>query len=214
MKRIFLIAAVYLFVSVAAQAAPAQGAGNIKLAAPSKDNVLLQILKNRSSQREFDSRDLSIQELSDLLWAACGVNRPESEKRTAPSAMDMREIDIYCATSKGLYLYDAKNSQLVLVTKTDIRELTGRQPFVKDAPLNLIYVADFSKMSRLSQEDRDFYAATDTGFISENVYLYCASSGLATVVRGLFDHAALEKAMGLGKDQKAILAQTVGFPKK
>lgn len=186
----------------------------VKLAAPriDKDHPFLEVLKNRSTRREFSTRDLSLQELSDLLWAADGINRPESGKRTAPSAMDMQEIDIYVATAKGLYLYDAKNALLVMKITGDIREITGRQPFVKDAPVNLIYVADFSRMSRLSAEARDFYAAADTGFISENVYLYCSSSGLATVVRGLFDRAALEKAMRLRPDQRVILTQTVGYP--
>ncbi|MCX5713778.1 MAG: SagB/ThcOx family dehydrogenase, partial [Candidatus Omnitrophica bacterium] len=168
----------------------------------------------RSSQREFSAQDLTLQEVSNLLWAACGVNRPESGKRTAPSSMNMQEIDIYVVLARGLYLYDATNNAMVLLIKGDMRELTGKQPFVKDAPVNLIYVADFSKMSQLSPEVKNFYAATDTGFISENVYLYCSSAGLATVVRGWFDRSALEKGMGLRKDQKVILTQTVGFPKK
>ena len=92
--------------------------------------------------------------------------------------------------------------------------MTGRQPFAADAPVNLIYVADLSKMSKLSEEDRNFYSATDTGFISENVYLYCAGAGLVTVVRGAVDRPALAKAMGLRTDQKIILAQTVGYPKQ
>jgi SagB-type dehydrogenase family enzyme len=188
----------------------------VKLPPPQIDQTrpLMQILKNRSSQRDFSSQELTEQQLSDLLWAACGVNRPESGKRTAPTAMDMQEIDVYIAVAKGLYLYDAQSHALILVKALDLRSVTGKQPFVKDVPLNLIYVADFSKMSRLSGEDRNFYAATDTGFISENVYLYCASAGLATVVRGWFDRSALEKEMGLRPDQKVILTQSVGHPKK
>jgi nitroreductase len=145
-----------------------------------------------------------------MLWAACGINRPDSGHRTAPSARDMQEIDIYVARADGLYLFDAKENMLMLVLAEDIRASTGKQSFVKDAPINLIYVADLSKMGA----DMDFYAATDTGFISENVYLFCASSGLATVVRGFIDKPALAKAMKLRPDQKIILAQTVGYPKK
>jgi nitroreductase len=126
--------------------------------------------------------------------------------------MNMQEIDIYVVKSDGVYLYDALANQLLPIISEDIRELTGKQSFVKDAPVNLIYVADFSKMSKGSGEDKDFYAAADTGFISQNVYLYRASVGLNTVVRGSVDKEALGEAMKLRPEQKIILAQTVGYP--
>lgn len=172
----------------------------------------MEALAKRTSSREFSPRELPDYILSDLLWAAAGVNRPESGLRTAPSSMNMQEIDMYVALSTGLYRYDAAAHRLMPVVSADIRALTGSQPFVKDAPVNLIYVADTAKMSNMAPEDADFYAATDTGFISENVYLYCASTGLATVVRGWIDRRALHKAMKLRPDQKIILAQTVGYP--
>jgi len=143
-----------------------------------------------------------------------GLNRPELGGRTAPSASNSQEMDIYVAMADGLYLYDAKAHLLKPVLADDIRALTGRQAFVKDAPLNLIYVSDLSKMTRAAPEDRDFYAAAHTGFISQNVYLFCASEGLATVIRASIDRPALAKAMGLRRDQKITLAQTVGYPKK
>lgn len=174
---------------------------------------LMQALKERKSQREFSSKELPIQVLSDLLWAANGINRPEISHHTAPTSMNMQEIDIYVVKSDGAYLYDAKTNDLIQIVSGDIRSLTGSQPFVKEAPLNLVYVADLSKMSRISIQEKDFYSATDTGFISQNVYLFCSSSGLATVVRGWVDKAALAKALKLRKDQKIILAQTVGYPK-
>lgn len=172
---------------------------------------LMQALKVRKSSREFSPRQLPLQMLSDLLWAADGINRPKTGFRTAPSAKNMQEIDIYVAKSEGLYLYDAAGNMLVPLSAQDLRGMTGQQPFVKDAPVNLIYVAD---LSRMEPQDASFYAPADTGFISENVYLFCASFGLATVVRGSIDREVLAKAMNLRPDQKIILAQTVGYPKE
>jgi SagB-type dehydrogenase family enzyme len=175
---------------------------------------LMQVLKDRQSSREFSSQKLSPQVLSNLLWAAFGVNRPESGKRTAPSAMNWQEIDIYVATQDGLYLYDAKANALNLVLNQDVRAATGQQPFVKDAPLNLVYVANLAKTGRVGGEDQILYTAADTGFIAQNVYLFCASEGLAVVVRGSVDRVALARLIKLRPDQKIILAQTVGYPKK
>lgn len=188
----------------------------IQLMSPQTDGgrPLMQVLKDRSTSRSFGSEKLPIQVLSNLLWAAFGINRPDSGNRTAPSAMNSQEIDIYVAEADGLYVYDAKAKYLRPILSEDIRALTGRQPFVAEAPLNLIYVADYSRMTKASQEDKDLYSAADTGFISENVYLFCASEGLATVVRGSVDRVALAQAMKLRPDQKIILAQTVGYRKK
>ena len=194
----------------------AQGLKPIRLLQPQMDGgrPLMQVLKDRKTSRAFSSEKLPMQVLSNMLWAAWGVNRPESGKRTAPSAMNWQEIDVYVALADGLYLYDAKAHILKLVLAEDIRVATGPQPFVKDAPVNLIFVSDFSKMGNAPADQKDFYSATDTGFISQNVYLYCASEGLATVVRGYVDRPALAKVMKLRPDQKVILAQTVGYPKK
>ena len=187
----------------------------IKLLAPQLEGgkSLMQALMERKSLREFSSKELPLQVISDLLWAANGINRLNSGHRTAPSAMNMQEIDIYLAKADGLYLFDAKQNMLMPVVGEDIRALTGKQSFVKDAPLNFIYVADLSRMGKTSGADADFYASADTGFISENVYLYCASAELSTVVRGMIDKPALAKAMKLRSDQKIIFAQTVGYLK-
>jgi len=174
---------------------------------------LMQVLKDRKTSRAFSSEKLPMQVLSNMLWAAWGVNRPDG-KRTAPSARNWQEIDVYVALADGLYLYDAKANILKPILAEDIRAATGGQSFVKDAPVNLIFVSDFSKMGNAPADQKDFYSATDTGFISQNVYLYCASEGLATVVRGYVDRPALAKVMKLRPDQKVILAQTVGYPKK
>ncbi len=175
---------------------------------------LMQALKERKTTRAFSSEPLPMQVLGDMLWAACGVNRPETGHRTAPTARNWQQIDVYVALEQGLYLYDAKTHTLQPVLAKDIRAETGPQPFVKDAPVNLIFVADYAKMGNASEKDKEFYAATDTGYISQNVYLYCASEGLATVVRGMVNRTALAEVMKLRPDQKVILAQTVGYPKK
>ena len=194
----------------------AQGLKPIKLLAPQTDSgkPLMQALKERSSSREFSNKKLPLQVLSNMIWAAFGINRPGEGKRTAPSAMNYQEIDVYVTTADGLYLYDAKAHTLIQIFTEDIRAATGEQSFVQDAPVNFVYVADFSKMGGGSDSQKELTANIDTGFISQNVYLYCASEGLATVVRGLIDRPALAKVMKLRPDQEIILAQSLGYPKK
>lgn len=191
-------------------------AKTIQLPEPQMDigRPLMQVLKDRQSSRSFSKEKLLMQTLSNLLWAAFGVNRPESGKRTAPSARNRQEISIYMVMNDGVYLYEAVQHTLKQVLTDDIRSLTGRQEWVQEAPLNLIYVADFSKLGDGEEIQKVITSSTDAGFISQNVYLYCASEGLATVVRGSVDKSTLEKAMGLRPDQKIILAQTVGYPQK
>jgi len=205
---IFLLGLISPLVSCAEQGE------EIKLPSPKMEGgrPLMEVLKDRKTVRSFSSKELPLQELSNLLWAAFGVNRPGEGKRTAPSAMNKQEIDIYVAKKDGLYLYDASKNGLIKILDEDIRGATGGQDFVKDAPINLIYVADYSRMGDAPQESKDFYSATDTGFISQNVYLYCASEGLGTVVRGWVDREKLHKVMKLEENQKIILAQTVGYP--
>jgi len=175
-------------------------------------NPLMQLLWKRMSSREFSPEPLPIEVLSNLLWSAFGINRPDG-KRTAPTARNRQEIDIYVAAANGLYLYDAKTNRLNPILAEDIRGMTG-QPYAKEAAVNLIYVADYSKMDKVTDEEKDLFPAAATGLISENVYLYCASEGLATVVRANIDRPALAKVMKLRPDQKIILAQSVGYPKK
>ncbi|PPK70790.1 SagB-type dehydrogenase family enzyme [Methylobacter tundripaludum] len=176
---------------------------------------LMQALQGRKSTREFSAEKLPEQVLSDLLWAAFGVNRPETGGRTAPSTSNWQDIDIYIASADGLYLFDAKNHALNMIQAKDIRALTGTQDFVGSAPINLIYVSDFTRMdSDTGAEDKKIAAAIDTGFIAQNVYLYSASMGLATVVRGSIDDEALAKAMSLKSTQWIVAAQSVGYPKK
>ena len=187
----------------------------IKLPAPQIDGgkPLMQVLNARHSTREFAPTELPPQILSNLLWAGFGINRPYSGKRTAPSARNWQEISIYIATAKGVYLYDAAKNELLTILSKDIRSETGTQPFVATAPVNLIYAADFSKMSGGDEASKLLYAGADTGFISENIYLFCSSEGLATVVRGSVDKENLQKTLQLSSDQKIILTQTIGYPK-
>jgi len=193
----------------------AQEARPIQLPSPQTDigKPLMQALKLRQTARAFDTRGLPLQDLSNLLWAGFGINRPETGKRTAPSAMNWQEIDIYVAMPEAAYVYDAKANILKPVVAKDLREATGRQPFVKDAPVTFVYVADAARMKNASEEDRTLYSAADAGFIAQNVYLYCASQGFAVVTRGMIDRASLAKQLSLRAEQRILLAQTVGYPK-
>jgi nitroreductase len=173
---------------------------------------LMQALKLRQSTRAFASEPLPWQEISNLLWAADGINRPESGKRTAPSAMNWQEVDVFVVLKEAAYLYDAKSNSLNPIVSGDLREETGRQPFTKEAPVNLVYVSDRARMSRASDEDKTLWGGADVGFIAQNVYLYCASQGLAVVVRGMVNREALGSTLKLRPDQKIILAQTIGYP--
>ncbi len=176
------------------------------------DPFLMSALKNRKSTRSFSSKPLPRQMLSNLLWAAFGVNRPEYGYRTAPSPMNSQEIEIYVAAADGLHLYDARFHQLIQLSDNDIRKFCGSQKFVAHAPLNFVYVADFSRLGNRSEEKKLFYAAADTGFISQNVYLFCAAFGLGTVVRDWIDRSVLAEKMTLHQQQRIVLSQTVGYP--
>lgn len=169
-------------------------------------------LKRRRSARTFLPDPLPLETLSALLWSGFGVNRPERHGRTAPSAHDWQETDVYAVLAEGAYRYDAQEHRLLLVSAEDLRRHTGTQDFVATAPLDLIYVADFLRMPNVSEEDRAFLAGADAGCIAQNVYLCCAGIGLATVVRGLVDRRRLAQVLGLTATQRITLAQTVGYP--
>lgn len=193
----------------------AQETKPIQLPAPKLDQSkpLMQVLKDRKTTREFGPGNLSHQTLSNLLWAAWGISRPDSGRRTAPSALNKQEIDLYVAAADGTYLYDPKGNALVPVASGDLRQLTGTQTYFKDAAINIVYVADLARMADGDEGAKMILAAMDTGFIAENVYLYCASEGLATVYRVSIDKQKLAEAIKLRPDQKILGAQTVGLPK-
>lgn len=169
-------------------------------------------LKNRRSERSFSHAALPIAVVSTLLWAACGVNRRDSGHRTAPSAHDWQEITAFAVMAEGAFRYDPAGHRLLRVAAQDLRSLTGLQDFVGSAPLNLVYVADFARMHGCKADDHSFFAGADAAFIAQNVSLYCASAGLATVVRGLIDRRRLATALKLSQAERIALAQTIGLP--
>jgi len=180
---------------------------------------VMEALSLRATSRSFASTELSMQTLSNLLWAAWGINRSDAERhgggkglRTAPSASDWQETDVYVVMQQGSYVYDATTNSLKPVVSGDYRGLTGTQLFVKDAPVTLVFVADKSKMKNArSMAEHMMWA--DAAFVSENVYIFAASEGLATGVRASIDRSALGNALKLSPDQEITLAQCVGFPK-
>jgi SagB-type dehydrogenase family enzyme len=174
---------------------------------------VMEAIAKRRSVREFSPRELPPQVLSNLLWAAFGVNSRATKGRTAPTARDAQEIDIYVAMAGGLYIYAPHAHALSLVAAVDARKVTGFQDFVDKAPVDLVYVADYAHVSRMSSDSAHEFSAVAAGAICENVYLYCASAGLATVVRGWFDRKSLGKALKLTDEERVIVAQTVGYPK-
>lgn len=191
----------------------AQTAKEIKLDSPDLKGgkPLMQALNNRSSSREFSNIQISKEHLSNLLWAACGINRPELNKRTAPSSNNWQDITVYVSIPDGIYQYVEKEHKLVLVKEGDFREATGKQEYVGKAPLNLIYVSNYDKMAKASDKDKEYYSAFDAGFIAQNVYLFCASEGLNTVVRAYVDKEKLHEIMSLNENQHIVGCQTVGY---
>ena len=197
-----------------ASAPLAQRATEVELPPPQAavPATLIEALRRRRSSRDFSSKELPRDVLSTLLWCAFGVNRPDSGGRTAPSAHNWQEIEVFVVLAEGAYRHIPRRHALQLVADADLRPATGVQDFVGRAPLNLVYVADFAKMVESSAEDRTFNAAADAGFVAQNIYLFCAAARLACVVRGLVDRRMLAPLLKLNVDQRIVLAQSVGLP--
>jgi nitroreductase len=196
---------------------PARGdsAHSIVLIPPDKHGglPLMEALAERHSSREFAPEALPLPLLSGLLWAAYGQNRPDGG-RTAPSALNNQEVDVFTALPAGAYCYDAAAHTLDLVAQSDLRRITGYQDFVDQAPMDLVYIADHRRMGPVPVAQREAYAYASAGAIAQNVYLYAASNGLATVIRAWIDRDAIADALGLSHDQQVLLSQTVGYPKR
>jgi nitroreductase len=222
-SKILMMASIALLVS---RAAIAQELKPMVLPAPQTHGgkPLMEALALRATSREFAITELPTQTLSDLLWAAWGFNRPKEKMRTAPSALDWQETDIYVVMKAGVFVYDAVANTLKAVVSGDYRALTGTQPFVQDAPVTLVYVADARRMviprewpkeaKDATEQAKDVFKWADTAAISENVYLFAASEGLATGIRAMVDRPALARALKLNENQSITMAQCVGFPKK
>ena len=198
-KTILMMLAIAFLAPLSAQ--------DIKLNTPNKvrGKLLMQALSERKSSRDFIDKDLPIDVLSNLLWAANGFNR--ENKRTAPTANDKQEIELYVTLKSGVYLYDAKNSILKFIKTGDHRKSAGSQDFVAQASANIIFVADMEKAS--SRE----YAYTDCGFVAQNIYLFAASEGLGAVARGWYDKEVLAKLLDLPSHKEVLLTQSVGYVK-
>ena len=207
MKKLFLtLAVVTIMSSLSAQ--------NITLPAPAKTGgmPLYEALMNRQTNRTFASKQLTEQQISDLLWCANGINRQDG-KRTAPSARNCQEIDIYVFMNSGIYFYNAEKNMLELISAQDGRNVVAKfGDMVKNAPLTLLFVANYDKMPGFDAEGLEFYGATDAGYVSQNVYLYCAANGLNTVVMGAINRPAIKELIKF--NGKPVLAQPVGYPVK
>lgn len=187
-------------------------AQDIQLPAPEKTGgmSLMEALSLRKTERAFSEQELTEQQLSNLLWAAAGVNRADG-KLTAPTARNAQQMDIYVYTTKAVYLYDAKKNSLKQIVQGDYRKESAMQPFAQESPLILVYVANYDKMEGFDDDARALYGATDCGNIAQNVYLFCAANGLNTVELGSIYRNKIKDLLKF--NGKAILGQPVGFPK-
>jgi hypothetical protein len=188
---------------------------SIKLPAPEMSGgmPLMSALAKRQSTRIFGDQNLSPQQVSNLLWAAFGINRPESGGRTAPSWRGSNETDIYLATSTEVRIYEPKANEVRKIMDGDIRAKTSVLPFVRNAPVVLIYVADRARMAKASDEEHILNAHVDAAIIAGNVYLFAAAAGLGTVVLGSVDRKSLSQTLKLRDDQILTYTQPVGHPK-
>ena len=215
MKQLFLILSIvtFMFTSVQAKVNPSNEPmvlttfDTIKLLAPDTlgGKPLMQAISRRKSDRQFDTRNLTLKHLSEILWVANGINRANG-KRTVPSSMGRYPLQTYAVLSNGIYFYNVIKHQLEPVVKGDFRNLAGKQTFVDTAPLNLLFIAKGKTAA-----DNFTASIEDSGYCAQNVYLYCASEGLKTVVRAGAKEVELLKAMNLGDNYKFIVAQTVGY---
>ena len=201
-----------LFISVATFAADKV----IPLPKPNlnRNSEVMEAFANRHSTREYAAKALTLNDLSDLLWAANGINRPEEGKRTAPSAMNKQDVDVYVVLPEGTYLYDAKAHQLNLVAEGDHRgAVAGGQAFVKSAPVSLLLVSDLSRLGDAKNTHTQLMGAVDAGIVSQNISIFCSAAKLATVPRASMDTAKLKSVLKLTDTQLPLMNHPVGYHK-
>ncbi len=192
----------------------AQNAEPIELNEPNLERGIpvMQALSHRKSTREFDPKPLKLQDLSDLLWAANGINRPDEGKRTAPSAINAQDIDVYVLMETAAYLYNPEKNMLEHVVDGDFRKLAAdRQETMSDAPLFLLLVSETARFQRGDEDQKMTWAAEDAGIVSQNISIFCASENLATVVRAIMDRDGLREALSLKDTQKLMLNHPVSY---
>ncbi len=209
MKRVQLLL-VCLVLSAAAFAADKV----IKLPQPNlnRTGTVMKALSERHSTREFASKTLNLTDLSDLLWAANGVNRKDSGKRTAPSALNKQDVDVYVVLPEGSYLYDAKNHQLNLIVEGDYRgAVAGGQAFVKSAPVSLVLISNLSRFGDTKNAPTQLMGAMDAGIVSQNISIFCSAANLATVPRASMDNNQLKKVLKLKDTQVPMMNHPVGY---
>lgn len=188
----------------------------IKLNTPNKKGgaPLMKVFNDRHSEREFARDMLKAQDLSDLLWATNGINRPDG-KRTAPSAKNVQDVDVFVITQEGAYLYDAKAHTLNPITKGDFRDLVaGGQDFVKTAPVSILLASELSRLGDASAERTKLMGAVDVGIVNQNINIACEGLGLVTVPRATMNHVELKKVLKLTDTHLLLMNNPVGYPKK
>jgi len=213
---IYTMVVLSIFLFLAGGVADAEDLQAIKLLTPALENdkPFMQVAKERKSDRDFSKKELSLQDLSNILWCANGINRPDTGNRTVPSPMNKQDIDVYAVLKEGVYLYEAKSHGLIPVASGDYRKDVGMQSYVAIAPLNLIYVCDLAKLDFLKNpEDQAMTAGIDAGHCSQNVYLYCAAANIGAVIRTSIDRAKISSVFGLQQEQMVVAGQTVGYLK-
>ena len=214
MKKLFAASSLFLFGILLSAA---ENAGEIRLPKPDlkAGKPFMQCVAERRSERKFSTAPLSQQMIAEILFVADGVTRKDGRK-TVPTARNKQNQSVYAFTADGVYLYNSKNHSLIPVRNGDYRKICGRQPFHEKAPLVLVFVSDMSAVGS-NPVEQALYAGNHSGSASQNVYLYAANKGLATVVCGLLDRQAIKKFLNLKKDQMVIFSQPIAllsFPEK
>jgi Nitroreductase len=211
MRSLFMV----LVVCMSCLAAYAQQLQEIKLNDPDKGRgtAVIKALSDRVSVREFNEKALDIQDLSDLLWAANGINRPDG-RRTAPTASNKQEIDVYAILPEGAYLYDAEAHSLKPIEKGDFRALVaGPQEFAQSAPISLVIVANLEKLGDATLEQTRLIAAVDVGIVCQNINIFCSAVGFANVPRATMNKAELQKVLKLSETQIPLMNNPLGYQK-